>query len=581
MNISKNKKLSSRIAIVIGSTLFGLFIFGALILFLFNSSRNKEFVQNILDEQIDLVLNNLEDYRIRSQYQVLGRAIYRLNLVDAVAVFDKECEILNKIPLNRDFPNICKSKVDSRFYVKLFDDQVSKISGIAVIPRYSSYGFGIKEYIYFLLFFLMSFLFILYISNILINRVFKEPFDKIIQSILNLIDHQNVSADPIGKSDIPQELRPMYDAVIETNEKLNKARKDLIKTQQLEADKRFGKILVHNIKTPINFLYKNIIPLKDNPNIDSELKENLMGLASQVMQITDNLGQHFLKTAKSDDQDLVDDYISFYVEKCFNEYVSTHKLEGTIDFKLSFEEDVYTESCAYNKAELKTILFNLFNNACEALSEVDNRKIEVTGSKINGHLLFCIIDNGPGVPTEVLPYIFEEGRTTKESGNGIGLFHAREQLESWGGLLRAKNLDRQGACFYFSLPITFSSENFNIVEESRIAPLIILIEDDQLVSLNWKMAAKKAGLQERFEVFSSPELCEEYICSNDHISKQTFFFIDSHFDNSDWEGGEYALSLFERGHKQLVISSSFDESEFKKLFWIRGIISDKMAPHWT
>jgi len=50
-------------------------------------------------------------------------------------------------------------------------------------------------------------------------------------------------------------------------------------------------------------------------------------------------------------------------------------------------------------------------------------------------------DNGPGVPAEMLPRIFDPYFSTQSSGTGLGLAIARQAVEEHGGTLSSVNLN--------------------------------------------------------------------------------------------------------------------------------------------
>lgn len=61
-----------------------------------------------------------------------------------------------------------------------------------------------------------------------------------------------------------------------------------------------------------------------------------------------------------------------------------------------------------------------------------------------------ISDNGPGIPKEDLPYIFErfyKGKNSDSKGFGVGLALARTIISNQGGTIKAENLEKGGACF--------------------------------------------------------------------------------------------------------------------------------------
>jgi signal transduction histidine kinase len=69
-----------------------------------------------------------------------------------------------------------------------------------------------------------------------------------------------------------------------------------------------------------------------------------------------------------------------------------------------------------------------------------------------GWFSIIISDNGPGIPPEMLPSIFEPFVTTKETGTGLGLSICRRIAEAHQGTLNAVNRPEGGASFILSLP---------------------------------------------------------------------------------------------------------------------------------
>jgi len=67
-------------------------------------------------------------------------------------------------------------------------------------------------------------------------------------------------------------------------------------------------------------------------------------------------------------------------------------------------------------------------------------------------LEISIIDDGPGIPEEVLPRIFVPFVTTRQGGSGLGLTIAYQIAQRFDGELVAQN-HKAGACFTFRLPL--------------------------------------------------------------------------------------------------------------------------------
>ena len=106
-----------------------------------------------------------------------------------------------------------------------------------------------------------------------------------------------------------------------------------------------------------------------------------------------------------------------------------------------------------------TLLYSIFHNIVEnALQYVEKAQItiQLTNQDL-GHLYFSILDNGPGIPNEALPHIFErfyrvdKGRSRKAGGTGLGLSIVKHAVLFHGGNISATNKPGDGLEFQFSL----------------------------------------------------------------------------------------------------------------------------------
>ena len=73
-------------------------------------------------------------------------------------------------------------------------------------------------------------------------------------------------------------------------------------------------------------------------------------------------------------------------------------------------------------------------------------------------LVYCTIaDNGPGIPEEDLPHLFERfyqaSQKAKRQGSGLGLAICQQIIRQHGGIIRLENHTNGGAKATFTLPI--------------------------------------------------------------------------------------------------------------------------------
>ncbi len=94
-----------------------------------------------------------------------------------------------------------------------------------------------------------------------------------------------------------------------------------------------------------------------------------------------------------------------------------HRLKGGITVVREYDENL-PKICAYG-GELNQIWTNLISNAIEAMQGKGELRVR-TGRDLD-RVLVEIGDNGPGIPADVLPHIYEPFFTTKGVGEGTGL----------------------------------------------------------------------------------------------------------------------------------------------------------------
>ena len=107
--------------------------------------------------------------------------------------------------------------------------------------------------------------------------------------------------------------------------------------------------------------------------------------------------------------------------------------------------------------QLQQVVLNLILNALDACAVSTNPRI-VVGTLARGHEVeVSVRDNGPGLPEDVRPHLFESFFTTKSQGLGLGLVIVQSIVERHHGQVRAENGEQGGAIFRVVLPGTRSS----------------------------------------------------------------------------------------------------------------------------
>ena len=205
---------------------------------------------------------------------------------------------------------------------------------------------------------------------------------------------------------------------------------------RLQHEEKLRKDLVsdtsHELNTPLTTMIGQLTAIQEGKYTASKeriilLKEQAERLAELVQQL-----DAYTKARVPDAGEPEDIHLRQICEELINHFNLELKQKG-ITAKLHIAEDSIIHA---NCGALQQILTNLMQNTLR-YSQATEVTIEATAHK----LLFS--DNGKGVPSESLPYLFErfyrvdKSRSRATGGLGLGLAIVRELAESQGWAITA------------------------------------------------------------------------------------------------------------------------------------------------
>ncbi len=144
---------------------------------------------------------------------------------------------------------------------------------------------------------------------------------------------------------------------------------------------------------------------------------------------------------------------------------------------------------------LQQVLWNLLSNAIKFTPKGGH--VHIALERVNSHAEICVEDNGIGISSEFLPYVFERFRqadastTRRFGGLGLGLSIVKSLVELHGGTVRVKSPgESQGSTFIISLPISHvradarepvprRMDSLDTFELPRLDDVRVLIVDDE------------------------------------------------------------------------------------------------------
>jgi signal transduction histidine kinase len=98
------------------------------------------------------------------------------------------------------------------------------------------------------------------------------------------------------------------------------------------------------------------------------------------------------------------------------------------------------------------VLANLVANALRYASPAG--AVRIAGRTAGDHVELAVIDDGPGIPPDLLPTVFDRFAKSPESrGSGLGLAIARALVEAHDGRISAESPPGGGTTIRIDLPI--------------------------------------------------------------------------------------------------------------------------------
>lgn len=150
-----------------------------------------------------------------------------------------------------------------------------------------------------------------------------------------------------------------------------------------------------------------------------------------------------------------------------------------------------------NEVELKRVISNLINNSVEAFVE-GRGQVVVSIRALAERLAIIISDNGKGIPKSLLARLgemgFSYGKESTKSGAGLGLFHAKETIKSFGGNFKISSEEGVGTTIEITLPKVKPPDWFVEKLVISVGSMIISVDDDLSIHGIWRGRYDSLGI---------------------------------------------------------------------------------------
>lgn len=324
--------------------------------------------------------------------------------------------------------------------------------------------------------------------------------------------------------------------------------------------------VAHDIRSPLAALDA---ALKNTAELPEERRVMVRLAVNRIRDIANNLLEKNRRqpgTASDDDKSDGEVLEIRLLSSLIDSVVSEKRLQFTskpgISIDFSPAHGSYGLFANIQPVEFGRLLSNLVNNAVDALG--DNGKVSVGLAHENTHIILTISDTGKGIPPEILKKLGQKGETHgKTGGSGLGLFHAKTSVKSWGGSFNITSEPGKGTVVSIELPKAEPPAYF--VGELKLAPgsQVVVLDDDPGVHLIWRgrfesARTKDHNIEEYF--FTKPEQLRLWVKENPDMRAKAVYLLDYELSGHNETGLSLAeeLNLCDR---TILVTSRSEEPQ--------------------
>lgn len=222
----------------------------------------------------------------------------------------------------------------------------------------------------------------------------------------------------------------------------------LIRTEKLSIAGELAAGIAHEIRNPVTAV-KGFLHLLQTGAPSKQLYFDIM--ASEIQRIETILSE-LLMLAKPQAVHFQSRKIAALIRDVITLLDAQANLNN-VRILTDFEDEDLCVECEEN--QIKQVCINFVKNAIEAMPNGGELLIQLARSE---ELLFIrFIDQGGGIPEQVLARLGQPFYTTKEKGTGLGFMVSRKIIENHNGNVRVFSEEHRGTTIEVSLPLESSN----------------------------------------------------------------------------------------------------------------------------
>jgi signal transduction histidine kinase len=221
---------------------------------------------------------------------------------------------------------------------------------------------------------------------------------------------------------------------------------------QMQLQEDFVSTISHELRTPLGFIkgYSTSL-LREDTAWDKETEREFLTIIDEEADRLSLLIENVLESARLQSKTLPLRFQPLRLDAVLRD-VSARLRARYKDLDITLDLQAVS-SMQGDGVRIAQVFDNLFTNA---IKYAPGSPIRVNLHEAGEQLVVVFKDNGPGIPQESLPLIFDRfyrARSEKAAGTGLGLYICKQIIDAHRGKIWAESTLGEGTAFFIELPV--------------------------------------------------------------------------------------------------------------------------------
>lgn len=233
-----------------------------------------------------------------------------------------------------------------------------------------------------------------------------------------------------------------------------------IEEEANKAKLQFFTNISHELRTPLTLIADPVNYIIHDDNLNSQQRSMLQIVQRNVLVLT-QLVSEILDFRKVQNGKMELRLSDFNLAESMKQWIMLFSVSAQKKHIAISMDAPDTIMLRADQDKIERICYNLLSNALKYTSE--GGEITLTAKEENGRVMISVADNGCGISSDELPYIFDRFYQAKNAGRGtgIGLAIVKAFTELHHGEVSATSIEGKGSTFTIHIPVRQKGEVTN------------------------------------------------------------------------------------------------------------------------